>query len=262
MGFIQPGGTQVSLQAFLTQKGREYLVTGQPDDFRIAYFALGDPDTNYLQASQLGASGAANILPAGFVPDLSGDYASTIRSMASGVTQDSFLRGGSTIGQLGTAGELGGALSHIGFGPSRLGEFRDGHVASPNFTATLPVPIRVTSGAVIGGEQVRLYILPPSQGTSAFVYPHVSLAQNGIVSWAAGDAANKQWDLNIQLPLLPPVTPADQTVGGFRFKIFVAAVPYKSSVLVPQATALYGVELQLYLNARYLPSGGGLMPPG
>jgi hypothetical protein len=249
MGFIQSPNAKVSLVAFLTQKGREYLVGGQPTDFRPRYFAAADPDTNYLQASQ-NTSRGANILPAGFVPDLSGDYTGAIHSLAGGVRQRSFLRGGSAIAQLGTNGSLGGSISTVGFGPSRYEATRVTALARPGLTLSIAVPLRLTSGAVIGGEQVRLTLAPPARGTSAALYPYLSFANAGIVSWNAGEVADKTALLTLSLPVLPVPTLSETAQGGYRYYVCVLATPYKASVLVPQETGLYVAEIFLNFAAE------------
>lgn len=75
MGFISSSST-VTLTAYLTQKGRELLLTGNEADITTAYFAFGDSDTNYKVISAL---------TSGYVIDLSGDDTGNIKSLADGV---------------------------------------------------------------------------------------------------------------------------------------------------------------------------------
>jgi hypothetical protein len=71
MGFITSGNTLV-ITASLTQRGRELLLQNKAD-FKVTYFAVGDSDANY---------NVINKLTAGFVPDLTGDNADCLRSLA------------------------------------------------------------------------------------------------------------------------------------------------------------------------------------
>ncbi len=74
MGFVS-STPKITLEAYLTQKGRYYLVlSGTTEQITISYFALGDPDCNYLVASNDIGGGEKNILPTGFINDMSGDH--------------------------------------------------------------------------------------------------------------------------------------------------------------------------------------------
>lgn len=81
MGYT-PSTPKVTLEAYLTQLGRYYLVySGTSEQISINYFGLGDPDANYEVASNDIGGGEKNILTSGFVPDLSGDH-DCIKSLA------------------------------------------------------------------------------------------------------------------------------------------------------------------------------------
>lgn len=73
MGFITSANT-IYANAYLTEKGREYLFSGQRFDssgddlFQITSFILGDPDANYFVVDL----DTDNILQTGTVPDVSG----------------------------------------------------------------------------------------------------------------------------------------------------------------------------------------------
>jgi hypothetical protein len=247
MGYIPSPAGPTALTAFITQAGRTYLVTGQPADFRIRYFSLGDPDTSYLQASQTVGAGA-NVLPAGFVPDLSGDENHVTRSMAGGVVQRNFLYGGASVDHLGTAGLLGGAVSSVGFGTGADAATVATTVYRPGLVYPINVPVSVLSSGVLGGEQVRVSIAPPSRGTSAALYPHLGLNNGGIIGWNAGDAVvNNNLVMTLSLVQLPVATPAETVPGGYRFNIYLLVSPYKSSIQVPSQTAVRGIQLTLTL---------------
>jgi hypothetical protein len=235
MGYIPSPGGQITLVAYLTAKGREYLVNGQPDDFLPRFFAVSDPDTNYLQAAETTPQGP-NILPAGYVPDLSGDYSGSIRSLAAGVVQRSFLVGG--VSQLGTKGTLGTSISTIGFGPSRTGNARITTAGSAPLSVSIQVPVTITSGIAQGGEQVKLYLVPVTKGTSPQLYPYLSLGNGGLVSWSAGESLTKSLTVTLNMSQLPAgITP------GSSYYFYLMAVPFKSSVTVPVATGLFTGEV-------------------
>lgn len=72
MGYIQQSATK-KLYAYLTQKGREKIITGDTIDFQIKYFSLHDDDINYKIASKLITAATYNTLKSGFIPDITGD---------------------------------------------------------------------------------------------------------------------------------------------------------------------------------------------
>ena len=63
MGYIASGNT-VTVVAYLSQYGRQLLLTGDKSQFQVAYFALGDSDVNYF---------VTNLLDEGYVPDITGN---------------------------------------------------------------------------------------------------------------------------------------------------------------------------------------------
>lgn len=80
MGYV-PSTPTITLQAYLTQKGREYLINGTDEQVNIAYFGLSDIDVNYFISSNIINSDENNTLPSGFVPDISGDHLDCVRSI-------------------------------------------------------------------------------------------------------------------------------------------------------------------------------------
>lgn len=79
MGFISSAST-ISLDAHLTQKGRERMLLGLNQ--QIVKFTLGDSDTNYLIDYPL--------VP-GTVPDVTGDHSDCIISVSEGVNIKSYV---------------------------------------------------------------------------------------------------------------------------------------------------------------------------
>ncbi|PCI28357.1 hypothetical protein COB55_03990 [Candidatus Wolfebacteria bacterium] len=89
MGFVSSAKTStISITAFLTQRGREYLIN-DIDRALISTFALGDPDHNYM------GSGGTQPLLTGDVPDVTGDYSGCVSSVHCAITdvKSKILRG-------------------------------------------------------------------------------------------------------------------------------------------------------------------------
>jgi hypothetical protein len=71
MGYIQQSDTK-KIYAYLTQLGKEKIISGDTIDFQIKYFSLHDDDINYGVASK--TSGLTyNIPKSGFIPNITGD---------------------------------------------------------------------------------------------------------------------------------------------------------------------------------------------
>jgi hypothetical protein len=77
MGYIDQSNN-VTLNAFYTQKGRTFYLNGTDIDKTVTSFCLGDSDVNYI----IGIN--SNILPSGFIPDLTGDYNGCLNGIAEG----------------------------------------------------------------------------------------------------------------------------------------------------------------------------------
>lgn len=75
MGFISSGSTSYSVTGYLTQRGRE-LILSNKSDFKFIYFALGDSDTNYNIKMDL---------ERGYVPDIAGVTDDCIKSLAQNI---------------------------------------------------------------------------------------------------------------------------------------------------------------------------------
>lgn len=74
MGYIAKGA-EVNIEASLTQKGREILLKGNKSDLKVAYFGLGDSDTNYLAG-----------LRKSDVVDITGDDSGCIKSISASIS--------------------------------------------------------------------------------------------------------------------------------------------------------------------------------
>jgi hypothetical protein len=85
MGFL-PQASSINLYAYFTQYAREKIFNGDVLDFKVEYFSLHDDDVDYgVSKKVIGVDSSGNtlynILPSGFIPDVTGDADSCIKSM-------------------------------------------------------------------------------------------------------------------------------------------------------------------------------------
>lgn len=73
MGYIPATACNYTVNVYLTDLGREYLIKGDTSKSTVKYFTLGDSDTNYLVAKTDNAEGYRNIPEIDFIPALGGD---------------------------------------------------------------------------------------------------------------------------------------------------------------------------------------------
>jgi hypothetical protein len=71
MGYIQQSDVK-KIYAYLTQLGKEKIISGDTIDFQVKYFSLHDDDINYIIASKLSGT-TYNIPKSGFIPNITGD---------------------------------------------------------------------------------------------------------------------------------------------------------------------------------------------
>lgn len=71
MGYIQQSNTK-KIYAYLTQLGKEKIISGDTTDFQVKFFSLHDEDINYIIASKTSGT-TYNIPRSGFIPDITGD---------------------------------------------------------------------------------------------------------------------------------------------------------------------------------------------
>ena len=86
MGFI-PSSSTIQLYAYFTQYAREKIANSNKNDVKVSHFSLHDDDVNY-SLSKLLVNGSYNKLPTGFVPDITGDADTCIKSVAVGINKD------------------------------------------------------------------------------------------------------------------------------------------------------------------------------
>lgn len=237
MGYI-PDSTTRTLTAYLTQKGREYLVAGDKDGMTIKYFALGDPDADYLVASQPGQTTPFNMLKSGFIPDLSGKNDGAIHSIAGGINQRFFISGGKAVNQLGT---------DLNFNtPRNVVRFQNisANVPLLKTTAgfqqlTFTFPIEVVGGGTSGYESVRIYLMPPSQGTSQEIYSLLTAdnGNGGIYGWGTGSPFAQQVTATLSTTSLTP--------GHYNYVAKFRIAPYKSAVTIDPNKNVFTVNITL-----------------
>lgn len=254
MGFI-PNSSR-NLTAYLTQKGREYLVAGDKDGFTIKYFALGDPDVNYLVASQPGQNTLTNMLPQGLVPDISGDDDGAIHSLAGGVTQRYFLSGGANVKSLGTNLQLGSIQNLVRFQNPIIGVNLT-KLGSAGFQQlSFVIPMEIVGTSITGYERVKVYLLPPSQGTSPEIYGSMTadIGSGGVYGWVAGAPFN----LNATGVLSTSIT----TPGRYNYVAKFRVVPFKSALTTDPDNSVITVNVTLTVNGVSSSSGSiGIVPP-
>ena len=71
MGYIQQSDVK-KIYAYLTQTGKEKIISGDTIDFQVKYFSLHDEDINYIIASKTSGT-TYNIPKSGFIPNITGD---------------------------------------------------------------------------------------------------------------------------------------------------------------------------------------------
>jgi hypothetical protein len=231
MGFIHDT-TTTSLRAYLTQTGRKYLVDGNKTDFQIKFFSLADPDVNYLQASQP-AGDEYNTLPSGFVPDIAGMGDGYLTGVAGGVVQNFTLKGGSAVGRLGTSGNIGGFITPAGFASSTQAVLLNKRTTGYQIL-NFDVPIKLFGQNPIGTEGARVFVAPPSQGTSSDLYHAIST--DGIVQWSVTDSQQKTASISINL---------NKPVGSYRGKIVLKVIPYKSVLSIDDSASTMTIDVRI-----------------
>jgi hypothetical protein len=89
MGFVTRSSA-IQLYAYMTQYARDRILNGDIEDFKITHFSLHDDDINYqIAKKEIGTDVTGgtiyNLVSSGFIPDITGDITSCIKSIAKGV---------------------------------------------------------------------------------------------------------------------------------------------------------------------------------
>ena len=95
MGYIK----NIDLMAFLTQKGKKYILGSDNKKNLITHFSLADPDVDYYVASSQTKNtiGKKNIIPINFIPNISGVFGANdlcLKYLSDGIIQRYSLLGG------------------------------------------------------------------------------------------------------------------------------------------------------------------------
>jgi hypothetical protein len=158
MAFL-PSSSTKTLYAYLTQKGREYVLSGDKTQFAISQFSLHDDDVNYEIAKNL-VNSEYNKLPKGFVPDITGDNEDCINSIALGI----YARPNCTI-----TGDTSGLLKQT----------RDVYVGFENTTFNAPAPTNTSQNSF--SQSITVLLRPPDGDPIAITNEEISNARLFIV---------------------------------------------------------------------------------
>jgi hypothetical protein len=175
MAFIAQTNTK-TLYAYLTPKGRQYILDGDKEDFQIAYFSLHDDDVNYQISSNISAGTTYYTLQSGFIPDITGDNDNCIKSIAKGTTvnmQSTLFATDNTnsVGKIGSNGDINQRNLTFGIANLNLGLLEN--VGSNtnidfNFTVNLTAPNESDSEASATLNQTTAPITPAERLNSKF----------------------------------------------------------------------------------------------
>lgn len=165
MAFIASSSTK-TLYAYLTQKGREYVLTGNKAQFAITQFSLHDEDVNYEISKNL-ISSQYNKLPKGFVPDITGDNDDCINSIAAGI----FTNSNCTI-----TGDTSGKLKQT----------RDVYVGFENITFNSPAPTNINQ--ISFSQNIIATLTPPPNDSNALTQGELTSTTFRIVATFASSS--------------------------------------------------------------------------
>jgi hypothetical protein len=89
MGFL-PSSSTIQLYAYFTEYAREKIFNGDVPDFKVTQFTLHDEDINYIISKEtIGVDSSGNTLyntlKSGFIPDITGDIDSCVKSNKSSI---------------------------------------------------------------------------------------------------------------------------------------------------------------------------------
>jgi len=185
MGFIAENNT-IQIKTYLTQLGRKYILDGNKEDFQIEFFTLHDDDINYQISSNI-VDGFYNTTPSGFIPDLTGDDDTCIKSVAYGVepNPDSYLTGSTisvnglfSVGEIGTDGQINSRKVELGFNTNTTSVSRNQANASSVYS-TVNIPITINSSNLTTAEKTNLKLkasvkIIDSQGIEVLVNDSVN----------------------------------------------------------------------------------------
>lgn len=256
MGFIPQINTK-TLYAYLTPKGREYILEGDKQDFQIAYFTLHDDDVNYFISSNISAGTTSKYLtlPSGFVPDITGDIDTCIKSIAEGtnINPMTSLSGSSiidpstnrlTVGQIGTDGNINTRLLTINSTTPKV--INGGTISTGNnnttFTVLLSAPDTDTS-PVTATEWSNTQFLIQIENAA-------SLTDFSINSERGTKVLIKPASAIINVNINFKVSAASTGTGNIPISFTIRIIPVRSFLNL-------GNNLELSYSATIPGSGGG-----
>jgi hypothetical protein len=140
MAFL-PSSSTKTLYAYLTQKGREYVLSGDQLQFKITQFSLHDDDVNY-NVTKTVTNDEYNKLPKGFVPDITGDDDDCVTSIAAGVYVNLGCR---------LTGDTSGLLKQT----------RDIYIGFNSTSYNAPAPTNISQNNFSDSTNLRIALSPP-----------------------------------------------------------------------------------------------------
>jgi hypothetical protein len=254
MGFIPQINTK-TLYAYLTPKGREYILEGDKQDFQIAYFTLHDDDVNYFVSSNISAGTTSKYLtlPSGFVPDITGDADTCIKSIAEGTNVNlmSSLSGSTiidplsnrlTVGQIGTDGNINTRLLTIS-GPSSK-SIVGGSISNGNNSTSISVVLSPPDPSPVTNNEI----------TNTQFYIEITNAANitdiSINSIRGAKVLIKPISSTITVSISFNVSAASIGTGSTPISFTIKIIPFRSFLNI-------GNNLELSYSASVAGGGGG-----
>jgi hypothetical protein len=153
MAFL-PSASTKTLYAYLTQKGREYVLSGDQLQFRVTQFSLHDDDVNY-NISKVLVNDEYNKLPKGFVPDITGDDDDCVSSIAAGI----YVNLGCRI-----TGDTSGTLKQT----------RDIYVGFNSTIYNAPAPTNITQDTFSDSTNITVSLSPPENDFDSITSNEIS----------------------------------------------------------------------------------------
>ena len=238
MGFIPQINTK-TLYAYLTPKGRQYILDGDKVDFQVEFFSLHDDDVNYYISSNISAGTTSTYytLQSGFIPDITGDNDSCIKSIAKGTSVNTMctLSGGTDIGPIGNDGTINGRNSVITIQSINAGTLPPRTNQTAQFNITISAPVGQTSPLTpleITNSKFYISIINPSPTNliGNFKISGVSTPVNTNFLYTP-KSTNERVDINYDIIATP------QTNQTINFEVII--IPFNQNNVVTNRNVTY-----------------------